>query len=78
MQFEEVVADSGKPIAHVCFPTGGFLSLLRPIEGNEIEVTLAGDEGIEQRLARWLLMTAIARIPNPFASPTNSSPTCWA
>jgi CRP-like cAMP-binding protein len=46
LPFEEIVAESGKPIDYVYFPTGGFLSLLRPIEGNNIEVALAGDEGM--------------------------------
>jgi CRP-like cAMP-binding protein len=44
--FEELLADAGKPIANVYFPTEGCLSLLRPIDGDVIEVALAGDEGM--------------------------------
>jgi CRP-like cAMP-binding protein len=46
MAFEEVVARSGSAIENVYFPTGGFLSLLRPIDGDQIEVALTGDEGM--------------------------------
>jgi CRP-like cAMP-binding protein len=44
--FNETVAQSGGAIAQVYFPTGGFLSLLRPIDTNNIEVALTGDEGM--------------------------------
>jgi CRP-like cAMP-binding protein len=46
LAFEETVADAGNAIAHVYFPTAGFLSLLRPIDGQQIEVALAGREGM--------------------------------
>jgi CRP-like cAMP-binding protein len=46
LEYEELIAQSGDAIAHVYFPTTGFLSLLRPIEGDNIEVALAGDEGM--------------------------------
>jgi CRP-like cAMP-binding protein len=46
LAFEETVAHSGVAIAHVYFPTGGFFSLLRPIDGDNIEVALTGDEGM--------------------------------
>jgi CRP-like cAMP-binding protein len=46
LEFENVLAQSGDPIAHVYFPTAGYLSLLRPIDGDQVEVALAGDEGM--------------------------------
>jgi CRP-like cAMP-binding protein len=46
LAFEETVAHSGGAITHVYFPTGGFLSLLRPVDGDNIEVALTGDEGM--------------------------------
>jgi CRP-like cAMP-binding protein len=46
LTFEETVAHSGGAITHVYFPTGGFLSLLRPVDGDNIEVALTGDEGM--------------------------------
>jgi CRP-like cAMP-binding protein len=46
LAFEETLTDAGNNIAHVYFPTSGFLSLLRPIDGNQIEVALAGREGM--------------------------------
>ncbi len=46
LRFEEDVALAGRAITDVYFPTVGFLSLLRPIDDNNIEVALAGDEGM--------------------------------
>ena len=44
--FEEMLVRSGEAIAHVYFPLAGFLSLLRPVDGDNVEVALAGDEGM--------------------------------
>lgn len=46
LEYEEQVAQAGHAIPHVYFPTGAVLSLLRPIDGDNIEVALAGDEGM--------------------------------
>lgn len=46
MPFGETVADAGSLIAHVYLPTSGYLSLVRPIDGQQIEVSLAGHEGM--------------------------------
>lgn len=46
LNFEEVIAHSGDAIEHVYFPLQGYLSLLRPIDGDKVEVALAGDEGM--------------------------------
>lgn len=46
LAFKELVTQSEDPIAHVYFPTGAYLSLLRPIDGHNVEVALAGDEGM--------------------------------
>ena len=54
--FEELVAQPGEPVAQVYFPTGGYISFLRPIDGQQIEVALAGDEG----MFGWSLGVGIA------------------
>ncbi len=46
LPFKELVAQSEDPIVHVYFPTGAYISLLRPIDGHNVEVALAGDEGM--------------------------------
>lgn len=46
LPFKQLVTQSEDPIAHVYFPTGAYLSLLRPIDGHNVEVALAGDEGM--------------------------------
>jgi CRP-like cAMP-binding protein len=46
LEYETLLANSGESIAHVYFPTQGYLSLLRPIDGDKVEVALAGDEGM--------------------------------
>lgn len=56
LDFAEVVVESGDAIPHVYFPTGGYLSYLRPVDGHRIEVALAGDEG----MFGWSLGVGIA------------------
>jgi len=46
LTFEEILAQPGKPIAHVYFPIDSFISLVTPIDGTSLEVALAGDEGM--------------------------------
>lgn len=46
LAFGETVADAGDVIDYVYLPTTGFLSILRPIDGQQIEVALAGHEGM--------------------------------
>jgi CRP-like cAMP-binding protein len=46
LEFKQLITQSEDAISHVYFPTGGYLSLLRPIDGQNVEVALAGDEGM--------------------------------
>lgn len=46
MTFGETVADAGSRIAHVYLPTSGYLSIVRPMDRQQIEVSLAGHEGM--------------------------------
>ena len=54
--FAQLVVQSGDPIPHVYFPTEGYLSYLRPVDGHRIEVALAGDEG----MFGWTLGVGVA------------------
>lgn len=44
--FEDIVAEAGKPISHVYFPTESFISQITPTDGSNLEVALAGNEGM--------------------------------
>lgn len=46
MPFGETVAVAGSLISHVYLPTSGYLSIVRPIDGLQIEISLAGHEGM--------------------------------
>jgi len=47
LQRSQILAEPGDRIHHVYFPTGGFVSMVRPIKAGEaLEVGLAGDEGM--------------------------------
>jgi CRP-like cAMP-binding protein len=47
LEFEENLHEAGKPIKHVYFPSGGFISLITPADGRaQLEVGLVGNEGM--------------------------------
>src|SRR5687767_6913112 len=46
LKFGDTVAHAGRKIAHVYLPTSGYLSIIKPIDADQIEVALAGSEGM--------------------------------
>jgi Crp-like helix-turn-helix domain len=57
LKLKDILHKPGEPIRDVFFPGGGFCSMLTVLEdGSMVEVATIGREGVEQRLARWLLM----------------------
>ena len=44
--YGETLAKAGNAISHVYLPIEGYLSILRPIDGHQIEVAIAGHEGM--------------------------------
>ena len=44
--FGDTVGHAGRKIAHVYLPITGYISIVRPIDGDQIEVALAGSEGM--------------------------------
>ena len=47
LEFGQTLHEAGKPIKHVYFPVGGFISLITPADGRaQLEVGLVGTEGM--------------------------------
>lgn len=46
LRFGETLIKAGSLIGHVYLPTSGYLSITRPIDAQQIEVSLAGHEGM--------------------------------
>jgi CRP-like cAMP-binding protein len=46
LEFEKIVAETGKRIAHVYFPLEGFISQITPTDGSKLELGLVGNEGM--------------------------------
>jgi CRP-like cAMP-binding protein len=46
LEFGHVLANRGQALSHVYFPTTGFVSLIATVEGGDLEVGMAGDEGM--------------------------------
>lgn len=44
--FGDTIAHAGRRIAHVYLPTTAYVSIIRPIDDDQIEVALAGHEGM--------------------------------
>jgi CRP-like cAMP-binding protein len=47
LAFAEILSTPGKPFQHVYFPTGGFISLIMPVDDSAaLEVGMVGNEGM--------------------------------
>ena len=52
LAFKQLITHSDAPIANVYFPTSAYISLLRPVDGHQVEVALAGatSEDVDEAL----------------------------
>lgn len=46
LAFGQVLATRGEPLSHAYFPTDSFVSLISSVEGGDLEVGMAGNEGM--------------------------------
>jgi CRP-like cAMP-binding protein len=46
LAFGQVLATRGDPLSHAYFPTDSFVSLIASVEGGDLEVGMAGNEGM--------------------------------
>ena len=68
----EILSEPGKPTAHVYFPTGGFISLVTPVEGSPgVEVGMIGREGM------LVAQLALGVKPAPLRAPVQGAGACF-
>lgn len=46
LEFGQVLATRGQPLSHAYFPTDSFVSMIATVEGGDLEVGMAGNEGM--------------------------------
>ncbi len=72
LAFGHILAEPGDAVGHVLFPTGGFISMLAPMGGqNILEVALAGSEGM------YGVSVALGAETSPVQAVVQGSGTAW-